>query len=84
VLLALCGELVDDLPATPGQRGGAGDDLGVALVLGDPAGVAHPAQRRVERAVGERAEGAERGLEALTQLVAVQRGLVQQAEDGEL
>ena len=41
-------------------------------------------QRRVERAVGQRAEDAERGGEALAQLVAVQRAVVEQAEDREL
>ena len=42
------------------------------------------AQRRVEGAVGQRPEGAEGGVEAFAQLVAVHRALVEQAEDGEL
>ena len=42
------------------------------------------AQRRVERAVGDAPERAERLAEALLQLVAVERLLLEQSEDGEL
>src|SRR6476469_7194888 len=61
--------------ARPGRRLGG---------LVDPARVEQLAQRRVERAVGQGAEDAERGGEALAQLVAVQGTVVEKAEDREL
>ncbi len=81
-LLALDGQPVDHLAAAAGQRRrGSGR---IRRLFGDPAGLAHPAQRGIERAVGEGPEGAEDRPEPGTQLVPVHRRLVQQAEYGEL
>src|SRR4051794_4973490 len=77
-LLALGGELVDD-PAAPTCSGFAR-----RLVGGEQAGGQHLLEAGVERAVGDRPQGAQQGVDPLAQLVAVQRRLVQQAEDGEL
>src|SRR5215218_580369 len=59
-LLAVRGELVDDLGPLAGQRRHGG--VRGWIPFGDPAPLAHPPQRRVERAVGERAERAQHGL----------------------
>src|SRR4051794_8196120 len=82
-LLAVGGELVDDLAALAGEGRGVGQ-VGVGLVLGDPPVGLHVAQCRVQRAVGQRPEAAEQGVEPLAQLVPVQRRLLEQAENGEL
>ena len=73
------GELVDDpLPTAGGPR------LGSGHVLGDPAGLEHLLQGRVERAVGQQPAPAEHPVDLLAQLVAVHGRLVQQSEDCEL
>ena len=78
MLLAVGRQLVDD------PRRACSAACRSPAVLGDPARVDEAAQRRVERAVGQRPEDPERGGEPLAQLVAVQRALVEQAEDREL
>jgi hypothetical protein len=81
-------------PGAAGRRAGARGRCGVgALVgglarrrvggLGNQPGALEPAQGRVERAPGERPERAETGVQLLAQLVAVHRGLVEQAEHRE-
>src|SRR5205085_65192 len=50
----------------------------------DGAGLLEPSQRRVERAVRDPPEEAQRLAQALLQLVAVERLLLEEAEDGEL
>src|SRR5829696_504421 len=77
VLLAVGRQLVGD----PGPLAAAREGLG-GLV--DPAHVDQVAQRRVEGTVGQRPEDAERGGEALAQLVAVQRTVVEQTQHREL
>ena len=83
VVLAVGGELVDDArpPAAGRRRRGR---AGRARGLGDPAAAEQVAQARVEGAVGQRAERPEHRVEALAQLVAVHRGVVQEAEDRQL
>src|SRR5439155_13466828 len=87
--LALGGDFVDHPAAAPGQQ----RDLGRLAAgrrflrrrLGDPARGLQAPQRRVERAVADCGpERAELGGELLAQLVAVHRGLLQEAEDGEV
>src|SRR5690349_3309364 len=79
LLVAGRGELVDD-PLAAARRA----RLGRRDVLGDPAGLEHLLQRRVERAVGQQPAPAEHAVDLLAQLVAVHGRLVQQPEDGEL
>ena len=81
-LLALGGELVDDLRIAGSQR--QRRVAGPRPVLGDQPLAEQLLEARVERAVGERAEHAEQCVEPLAQLVAVHRGLVEQPEHGEL
>ena len=76
VLLAVGRQLVGD--ARPLASGGR------LLRLVDPVGVDEPLERRVERAVGQRPEDAERSGESLAQLVAVQGTVVEQTEHREL
>ena len=73
------GELVDD-PLAAARRA----RLGRRDVLGDPAGLEHLLQRRVERPVGQQPAPAEHAVDLLAELVAVHGRLVQQSEDGEL
>ena len=70
-------DLVDD-PLAAGDPGEA-----VATSVTRP-GAQHPLQRGVERAVGEQPGPAEQQVQPLAQLVAVQRGVVQEPEDGQL
>ena len=81
VLLALGRELVDDARRACPRRPAASRSAGV---LGDRARAQQLLEAGVERAVGERPEGPEQRVEPLAQLVAVQRALLQQAEDGQL
>src|SRR6266542_6730234 len=80
MLLTLGGELVDDLGALARQGQGS---VRQRHVLRAPAAAEQVLETRVQRAVRERAERAEQGVETLAQLVSVHGGLVQQAEDGE-
>src|SRR5437763_69206 len=68
-------------PAVGSRPGPVGAALLGPLVL-DLLG--EPAQRRVDRAVGEHPEAAEPQAELFAQLVAVDRGLGEQAEDRQL
>src|SRR5215203_1188284 len=77
VLLAGCGQLVDHSGPLPA----GGDRVGR---LRDEPAVEQPLERRVERAVGQGAEGAEGGVEAAAQVVPVRRTLVEEPEDREL
>ena len=70
-------DLVDDPLA-------AGDPWRGHRDLGHQPGAQHPLQRGVERAVGEQPGPAEQQVEPLAQLVAVQRGVVEQSEDCQL
>lgn len=74
---AFIGQLVD--PAGPAQRRGA---FGCG-VLGDQSIGLHPAQGRVQRAVGEGPEGAEQTGQPLAQFITVHRGLEQKSENSE-
>ena len=85
VLLALGGEPVDPLAALgPGTEAGTGRLLLQRLLLVDPAGLGQPAQRRVERTVGEGPERAEQRGQPLAQLVAVHGRLAEQSENRDL
>ena len=53
-------------------------------LLGDPARLGQPSQRRIERTVGKRPERPEQGRQPLAELVAVHRALVEQAQNGDL
>jgi hypothetical protein len=77
VLLAGCRQLVHD-PGSPTARAGR------VGRLGDETVVEQVAQGGVERAVGQRAERAERGVETTAQVVTVGGALVEEAEDSEL
>src|SRR5690606_2855328 len=81
-LLAIGGELVDDLRSTALERQRRVRLLGP--VLGDQPVGRELLEARIEGAVGERPEHAEQCVEPLAQLVAVHRRLVQQPEHGEL
>src|SRR6185312_6154982 len=79
-LLALRGQPVDDLRPAAGQ--GAARHAG--FLLGDQALGQEVLEAGVERAVPERAERAEEGIQPLAQFIAVHGSLVQQAEHGQL
>src|SRR5690606_6829016 len=74
------GEPVDD----PRPSAGEGVREGVRARLGDEPGLGEPAQGWVERAVGQRPEGAELGAELTAQLVAVHGRGAELTEDGQL
>src|SRR5664279_5184209 len=81
-LLSLGGDPVRHPRAAGGQRDRV--DVGDRILGGDVAGGLQAAQRRVERTEAERPERAQGGVQSLPQLVAVHRGLREQAEDREL
>src|SRR5262249_22256984 len=72
------------LPAVPGLPRDTGRAGAGRYVFSDQALREQVLQAWVQRAVSPRAERAEQGAEPLAQLVAVQGGLVQQAEHSEL
>ena len=92
LVLPRVGPVVGDLLGehlAPGRRDLVGDPLtqrdgGGVGHLGDHPVAKHPLERGVERAVGEQAGPPEQQVEPLAQLVAVQRRLVEQAENGHL
>src|SRR6185312_8381535 len=75
------GQLVDDLRPTVGLDPAR---LHHRTVLYDPATGDQTLQTRIERAVREGTERPEQQIEPLAQLITVHRGLVQQAQHGEL
>ena len=83
--LAVRRQPVNDLRAAAGPRAPSPSRPRRAsgLVLGDQPLREQFLQARVERAIPEGTERTEQRVQALTQLVAVHRGLVQQAKDSE-